>query len=400
MFSQNKAKKITKPGRYHAGDNLYLRVKENGKKSWVFRFQLNKRETCMGLGRLEYVTYLEAREAAIEAHKNLMKGINPIGVKNDLRAANIKATASLKTFREAAHAFIDARLVKKWTPEHAESVRAKLQLHAMPKLESLPVKSIDKAIVIDVLEPIWNTTYSTAKHVRGLIESILEFAKTSGWRSGDNPAKYKDNLEHVLPNLDDQAGHRKAVPIDSMYEFMQQLSQVKGTAARAVEFAILTAVRTDEAREATWDEVDFKAKRWDIPAKRMKTKQPHSVPLSPRTLALLDALSREEGNPYLFISDKAGKPVSSLLKTVKRIMPEIEKTTHGFRNVFADWGHERTTFPKAVIDKALAHKIKDKVDAAYFRGDLFEKRIPLMAAWATFCYCAPSTGKVVPIRAA
>jgi integrase len=395
-LSHTRAAKLTETGRYRDGLGLYLHVKDEN-RSWLFRYERGGRERWMGLGRFADVSLEDARDAARAARNKLRAGLDPIVDARTERAENIKLSARAKLFREAADAFIDANKVK-WSERHAASVRSVLAAHAS-KLGDKPVATIDKATVIDTLSPIWTAKYSTAKIVRGLVESVLDFAKVSGWRSGDNPATWSGNLQHVLPNLDHKAKNREALPFDEMYAFMTKLEAIESTAARAVEFAILTAVRSDEAREATWDEIDLLEKRWTIPAERMKTRKPHSVPLSPRALDLLKSLPREEGSNYVFIGDRAGAPVGSLLKIVKRIAPDV--TMHGFRSSFRTWAGERTSFPHHVLEAALAHEIGSDVERAYSRGDLFTKRVQLMTAWATYVYTAPTKGATVtPMRRA
>jgi integrase len=396
-LSQTRANKITKPGRYGDGHGLYLQVTKEGNRSWVFRFERDGHERWMGLGPLRDVTLEDARDKARAARKLLWDGIDPITVTNEQRAQKAKAFAGAKTFRQAADAFFDANHIKWNSKRYQLAFHQRMEAHAFPKLGSLPVAAIDKPIIIDALKPIWNSKHATAVRVLGLIENVLDFANVSGWRSGDNPAKWRGNLEHVMPALDNRTKHHEALPFDEIYDFMTKLSAIKSVAARAVEFTILTAVRTGEARFATWDEINFDTQRWTIPAERTKTRKPHVVPLAPRAIELLKALPREHGTPYVFIGIKIGQPLghTAFQETTKRINPEI--TMHGFRSCFRDWAGERTSFANHIVEMALAHAIGSAVEKAYRRRDLFDQRVPLMNEWARYCYTAPTKGATITL---
>jgi integrase len=399
-LSQTRANKLTKPGRYGDGGGLYLQITKEQSRSWVFRYERNGVERWMGLGPARDFSLEDARDKARAARKLLWQGIDPITVTREERAEKLKASAKAKTFREAAAAFYDANH-RKWNSKRYQlAFHQRMEGHAYPKLGSLPVTAIDKPVIIDALRPIWNDKHATAVRVLGLIESVLDFATVSGWRSGDNPAKWRGNLEHVMPALDNQTTHHEALPFAEIYDFMTKLSAIESIAARAVEFTILTAVRTSEARFATWEEIDLVNKRWTIPGERTKTRMPHAVPLVPRSIDLLQALPRD-GSPYVFIGTKAGQPLghSAFQETVKRITPEI--TMHGFRSTFRDWAAETTAYPNHVVEQALAHAIGNAVEKAYRRGDLFEKRRFLMLDWARHCSTPrrERLDNVTPIRA-
>jgi integrase len=301
-LSQTRADKLSKPGRYHDGFGLYFQVTKQGSRSWVFRYERAGVERWMGLGPCRLFTLRDARARANACQQKLWDGIDPITVAHEERAARARESASLKTFRQAADAFYDQHH-KKWTSKtYRGSFHQRLNKYVHPKLGSLPVARISKPLIIETLTPIWNEKNSTAIKVLGLIECILDFAKVSGWRDGENPAMWKGNLEYALPSLDNQE-HHEALPFVDMYDFMTKLAEVKSIAARALEFVILTAVRSSEARLATWNEIDLNAARWTIPAARMKAKKDHVVPLSPQAIALLKALPREN-SPWVFIGTK------------------------------------------------------------------------------------------------
>ena len=263
----------------------------------------------------------------------------------------------------------------------------------------MPVDKIELRHVVEVLTPIWHTKTETASRVRSRMEAVLSWATATGARSGDNPARWRGNLDAGIlakPNKIRKVKHHTALPIDDLPGFVADLRQREGVAARALEFAILTAARSGEVRGATWDEIDLDAKVWIIPAERMKAGKEHSVPLVPRAVALLKALPRYAGTDLVFASP-TGKVLSDMtLSAVMRRM-EVDAVPHGFRSTFRDWASERTNYPRDVAEMALAHTIGDKVEAAYRRGDLMTKRTKMMAEWAKFIEAKPVSGNVVPI---
>jgi integrase len=392
-LSQTRASKLPN-GRHHDGLGLYLLVRGEN-RSWEFRWERFGKAHWMGLGRFADVTLDEARDAARDARKKVKDGLNPIAERVATRAENQKASYGLKTFSEAVDSYIAAGAIE-WGENTKHDIEKRLERYAHPTLGALPVKSITNAVIIEALKPIWETKYSTAKAVLRSIASIIDFSKANGWTSGDNPAKL---VRQGLPRLKAKAKNRPALPYGEMYAFMKKLSAVEGIAARATEFAILTAARTDETRLATWDEIDFEGRRWNIPADRMKMGKPHSVPLGQRSLDLLKALPKE--GAFVFMGAKAGEPLGdkALLNTVQSIRPDV--TTHGFRSTFRTWAGETTSFARDVLEMALAHDENGETEKAYARVDLFAKRVPLMTAWERFCYSSPAKGATVtPIRAA
>jgi hypothetical protein len=296
MLTQAKAEKVTKPGRHPVDDNLFLCVRKSGAKSFVFRYQIPSDQTTekrkrkmidrsLGLGPFPLVSVLEAKEKALEARKNIFNGLDPIDQKKELAAEKARAATGTKTFREAAIAYGETTSVK-WTRKVADEFHQRMTDYVYPTIGSVAVKSIDRALILNCLSPIWSKKYSVAKNVRRDIARVLAFAKGHGWRSGDDPTEFIDD---VLPNLDHTAGHRKALPFVEMYAFMKKLAAIEeDTTARGAEFCILTATRKMAAQEARWSEIDFENKRWTIPKERrgMKRKA-HTVPLAPRVLELL-----------------------------------------------------------------------------------------------------------------
>lgn len=274
-----------------------------------------------------------------------------------------------------------------------------LATYASPLLGALPVAEIDTALVVKVLGPIWETRTETATRVRGRIEKVLDWATVSKYRQGENPARWRGHLDKLLANPSKvvKVAHHPALPWRDMGAFMAALRAQEGVAARALEFVILAAARSGEVRGATWEEIDLGAHLWIVPAERMKAKKEHRVPLSRSALALLKKLPRE-GN-LVFPGAREGKALSDMsLTAVLRRMQRTGITVHGFRSTFRDWCAESTGFPREVCEHALAHSLPDKVEAAYRRGDLLDKRILLMQAWADYCARPATAAKVTPIR--
>jgi len=396
---------MTKPGLHADGNGLYLQVTETGMKSWTFRYRIGDRRRDMGLGPVHTIGLADARQKAKDARALLLEGIDPIDAKKSRKLASLAEAAKVLTFKEAAEAYIRAHEAGWKNAKHAAQWPSTLVSYVYPAIGTLPVNSVDTGLVLKVLEPIWATKTETASRVRGRIESILDWAKVRGYREGENPARWKGHLDHLLPARGkvQKAGHHAALPYDKMGAFMAVLRGQEGNGARALEFAILTAARTSEVIGATWDEFDFDKGLWTIPAERMKAEREHRVPLAEAAVALLGGMKTVSEGAYIFAGAKPGKPLSNmaLLMTLRRV-GRADLTTHGFRSTFRDWAAERTAYPAEVAEMALAHAVGDKVEAAYRRGDLYEKRVRLMADWADFVAFAPAeTGaNVVPLRTA
>ena len=273
--------------------------------------------------------------------------------------------------------------------------------YVYPTFGDLPVSEVDTGLIMKAIEPMWTKTPETATRVRGRIESILGWATTRGYRQGDNPARWRGHLDNLLPARAKVAKvqHHPALPYAEIGDFLTKVRALEGVSPKALEFAVLTAARTGEVVSARWPEIDLAARMWTIPGERMKAGKEHRVPLSDRAIALLKALPREKGTEFVFIGDKSGKALSNmaLLMTLRR-MKRNDLTTHGFRSTFRDWAAEQTAYPNEMVEMALAHTIGDKVEAAYRRGDMLEKRRRLMADWAPYCARSAPPGNVVGIR--
>jgi integrase len=397
--------KLTEPGRYGDGKGLYLQVTPAGVRSWLLRYERSGRERAMGLGPVDDFTLDEARERARRARQLLQDGIDPIDARQTERAKQkaeaARADAKNITFQECAEKYFKFHSPKWNNAKHSAQFLSTLKMYAYPVLAKLPVAAIDKALVLRAIEPIWYTKTETASRVRGRIESVLDFAKTRGYRSGDNPAAWQGNLVHALParNTIAKVEHHAALPFVDIPAFMADLVSREGIAARALEFAILNAARTGEVIGARWSEIDLEGKVWTIPAGRMKAKKEHRVPLSGKALQILKALPREE--EFVFPGGRKNSAISNMaMAELLKRMGRLDITVHGFRSTFRDWAAETTHYPNHVVEQALAHVIGDKVEAAYRRGDLFEKRRKLMAEWAGYCARPAMAGKsnVTPMR--
>jgi integrase len=385
------------PGRIADGGGLYLQTSPNGSVAWIFRYRHGGKRRHMGLGSAAVVSLGEARMRATAVRRSIFDGADPVEVKHGQRTAARLDVAKAMTFAQcAAEAYIAAHRAGWKNKKHAGQWRATLNTYAAPIIGQLPVQAIDTGLVMRVLEPVWSTKPETASRVRGRIESILDWAKVRSYRDGENPARWKGHLDQLLPAKTKvrKVAHHAALPYAELPAFMVELHQRPATAARALQFAILTAARTSEVLGATWEEIDLQTRTWTVPAGRMKGGREHRVPLSNAAVALLGALPKPHAG-LIFPGAKRGKPLSNmaLLMILRRMDRGDLTTTHGFRSCFTDWAHERTNFPSEAIEMALAHTVSNKVEAAYRRGDLFERRRRLMAEWADFCAgkAAPST---------
>ena len=397
------------PAVLHDGGGLYLRVSATGAKSWVFRFQLDGKRRDMGLGPFPDFSLADARQKATENRKLRHEGIDPLDAKAAQQQAQRVSAAKGRTFAEVAEEYVSRNEAGWRNAKHRQQWRNTLATYVYPIFGELPVAAIDTGLVVQVLDPIWAEKPETASRVRGRIEAVLDAATVRGYRTGPNPAQWKGNLSHVLPARAKvrKVAHHAALPFDDMPDFLAALRGRDGMAARALEFAALTTARTGEVLGARWGEIDLMAKVWTVPAERMKAGREHRVPLSAAALDVLEkvrplALARD-GKPDMsapvFPGPRRALPMSNMtMLMLLRRMGRGELTAHGFRSTFSDWAAERTAYPREVVEMALAHVIESKVEAAYRRGDLFEKRRRLMADWARFC-AAPPAGDVVPLRA-
>jgi integrase len=388
-----KVAKVNEPGRYGDGGGLVLQVSKWGTKAWLFRYEREGRERQMGLGPLGTISLAEARGRAAEARKLLLDGLDPLAVRQDRRQAAQLAAARRTTFRDCAEKYVTAQEAGWRNEKHRAQWRATLARYAYPVIGELPVASVDTSLIIKILEPIWTIKTETASRLRGRIEKVLDWAKVRGFRQGENPARWQGHLDHLLPKKTKIAAvkHHPALPYSEIPAFMAELRARDGISARALEYAILTAARTGAVIGALWTEVDLASKVWTVPPQRAGTKitgedpKPRRVPLSDRALEILRSVPRENGNLHVFIGGKAGEPLSNMamLELMREMRPGF--VPHGFRSTFKDWCSETTNYPNEVSEAALWHVVADDVEAAYRRGDLFEKHRRLMNDWARYC---------------
>jgi integrase len=402
-----KVEKAKEPGMYPDGGGLYLRVTPAGTKNWVLRFMLDRRPRWMGLGPLALYGLQEARAKALDARRKRHEGIDPIEARRAERAQQRLDEAKAITFKQCAEAYINAHRAGWRDGKHAGQWRATLSTYAYPIIGALSVQEVDTSLVLKVLEPIWATKPQTANRLRGRLENVLDFAKVRGYRSGENPARWRGHLAKLLPACSKvrQVKHHSALPYSELPDFLVALRGQNSIAARALEFTILTAARTGESIGATWDEIHWTDTVWIIPSRRMKGGKEHRVPLCERALTILREMKSAEdtnASQFVFSGGKPGRPLSNMaFLMLLRRMGRGDLTVHGFRSSFRDWAAERTNFPSEVAEMALAHAVSNKVEAAYRRGDLFEKRRRLMQQWAAFCATAPkgdANDKVVSFR--
>jgi integrase len=403
-----RVKRIRKPGRHADGGGLYLAVSESGARSWVFAWKRGGRRRVRGLGSVDTVSLVDARELAADCRKAVREGRDPASARAD--------RAGVPTFGECARRLIEDQEQGWRNAKHRYQWRATLLGEVVGRdgkakktrddycanLRPKPVNEIDTADVLGALQPIWTAKTETATRVRQRIEATLNWAKAHRHRDGENPAAWRGHLAMMLPPPGKlvRVKHLAAMPYDEVPAFMARLRAAEGVAPRAVEFTILTAARSGEVRGATWSEIDLEGKVWTVPAERMKAGHEHRVPLSKRAMAVLREAEkmRMHAGPdaLVFPGLRDGRPLSdmSLSAVLRRL--EIDVTVHGFRSSFRDWAGDCTAFPRDLIEQALAHVIADKTEAAYRRSDALERRRQLMEAWAG--HCEPKAANVVRMR--
>jgi integrase len=401
-LSAVKVANIKQRGMYADGGGLYLQVSENGGRSWIFRFKQNGRARDMGLGSLTSVSLATAREMAAGCRRTRLTGVDPIEVRRtDRREAQLAAARSM-TFDQCRDAFIEAHKSAWRNAKHRAQWTNSLATYVGPVFGAMPIQRVDVALVMKVLEPIWSTKPETASRVRGRIERVLDWAKVRGFRQGENPARWRGHLDALLPARGKvrKVKHHAALPYDQIGAFMAALRTREAVAARALEVMILTAARTGEVLGARRDEIDFQAKMWVVPPRRMKSGREHRVPLSRAAISVIKDMQARHQDDLLFPGDRRGKQLSNMaMLMMLRRMDRADLTAHGFRSTFRDWAAECTNFPAEVAEAALAHVVGDKVEAAYRRGDLFEKRRRLMDAWAAYCQATCNNdGRVVSLK--
>jgi integrase len=392
---------LKEPGYYGDGGGLWLQISRTGTKSWLFRFSLHGKSREMGLGAVYTVSLAEARVSAAECRKLLLTGTDPIEARSAERQAKRLEAAQALTFDECVTRYLESHRSGWKNAKHADQWANTLAAYASPVIGKLPVATIDTALVMRVVEPLWTTKTETATRLRGRIENVLSWATVRGYRKGENPARWRGHLDKLLPASSKVAKvqHHPAMPYADLPAFVLDLREQQGVSARALEFTILTAARSGEVLGATWDEIDFERRQWTVPAARMKAAQEHRVPLSARALKILEEM-RAHKRDQVFPGLREGSSLSSMAMLMQlRRMGRRDLTVHGFRSTFRDWAAEQTNYPREVAEMALAHTISNAVEAAYRRGDLFEKRRRVMDDWSQYCSTQRSkNAAVTPIH--
>jgi integrase len=393
-LSALKVSRIAKPGMYADGGGLYLQIKVGAGeesvsgKSWVYRYATaSGRERYLGLGSFSTTNLGEARRKASKARRLREQGVDPVEDRRAQRTVAALAEAKATTFDQCRDAYIAAHRVGWRNAKHAAQWSSTLETYASPIFGRLPVQAIDVTLVIKVLEPIWSTKPETASRVRGRIEAILDWAKVRGYRTGENPARWRGHLNNLLPARAKvrRVKHHAALSYVEIGAFMPTMRKRPAVAARALEFAILTAARTGEVIDARWKEIDLRTKVWTVPEDRMKAGREHRVPLSSAAVSILKGMQEVRENEYVFPGERRAALSNMAFLMLLRRMGRADLTVHGFRSTFRTWAAECTSFPREVIEAALAHLVGDATEQAYQRGDLFEKRRRLMDVWADYC---------------
>lgn len=381
---------------------LHLQLLPGGGKSWILRTLVAGRRREIGLGGFPDVQLAQARERAREAKDAIRRGIDPIEERKAAKASLAAARRRGVLFKDAVDRFCAAKLEGLRNEKHKDQWRSTLETYAVPELGDMLVSEIAVQDVQRVLEPIWTGKTETASRLRGRIEAVLDWAKVSGHRSGENPARWKGNLDALLPKPGQvkRSRNQPALALGDAAVWFAALAKRKGTAPRALEFLALCASRSGEVRGAVWEEFDLAAAIWTIPAKRMKAKREHRVPLTPAAVAIVEAMPQIEGSPFVFAAPRGGELSDMALSAVMRRMQEDETkegrrgwldprngrpaVPHGLRSTFRDWAAERTDYPRDMAEIALAHDVGNEVERSYRRSDMIEKRRAMMADWATF----------------
>jgi integrase len=392
--------RLSEPGVYGDGDNLYLQVRGPKSKSWILRYTIAGKPKYLGLGSLRKLPLAKARVKARGAIAQLGEGLDPLEAKRAAKQQRELEAAKRVTFAECAHQYVAAREATWRNKQHCQQWGSSLARFVLPIIGALPVGSIDTALVLKTIEPMWAKTPETASRVRGRIEVILDWAKSRGYREGENPARWRGHVENLLPARAKlrKVEHHAALPYSELGAFMGELRRDTSIGAKVLQYVVLTAARSGEALGARWDEIDMIGKVWTVPADRMKSGKQHRVPLSDAAVAILEDMASIRQSAFVFPGIRDSRPLSNLAmrNSLKRASRQ-EITIHGFRSSFRDWCGEQTNFPREIAEAALAHRVGDTVEAAYRRGDALEKRRRLMNTWADYCARPALTGAVIPI---
>ncbi|MFG1350130.1 tyrosine-type recombinase/integrase [Xanthobacter autotrophicus] len=381
---------LKEPGRYADGGGLYLQVGPTGTKAWLFMFRRDGKRREMGLGSARDVGLAEARQKAEDARRLTAERQDPLESRKASMARQ-KEAEEVPSFGAFADALVENIEGGFRNDKHVYQWKQTLGPAYCAKIRDKKLGEVTTDDVLAVLQPIWQEKNETASRLRGRIERVLDAAKAKGLRTGENPARWRGHLDTLLPKRQKlQRGHHPAMPYAEVPAFLTELRMREAMAARALEFAILTAARSGEVLGAMWGEVDLKAEVWTVPAARMKAGREHRVPLTAPAIAILRALEAlhpedDDKGAYIFPGQRKGRPLSGMAMEMLLRRQKLEITVHGFRSSFRDWAAEETGFPREIAEAALAHVVGDATERAYRRGDALEKRRELMMAWASHC---------------
>jgi integrase len=382
--------KINERGWHAVGHvaGLGLKLSSTGARSWVMRVMVAGKRREFGLGSYPTTQLASAKDRARSTRDQIFAGNDPSVAKREAKSALMAAKAKSVTFKKLAEQYIEQHESAWKNSKHAAQWVSTLETYAFPVCGNMVVSDITTPVVLKILEPIWPSKTETASRLRGRIEAIIDYAIAKGLREGPNPARWKGHLALTLPakRRVSPVVHHKSIPVEQMPPFFKSLKEMDGTAARALEFLILTAARSGEVREMLWDEVDLKAKTWTVPAQRMKGGREHRVPLSNSAIGILKNMKQQTKSKFVFEGNKLGKPLSDMSLTAVMRRMKIDAVPHGLRSSFRDWAAEETVFPNEVAEMALAHAVGNAVEAAYRRGDLFDKRRKMMDDWAKYLH--------------
>ena len=397
--------RLKTPGRHAVGTvpGLMLEIKPTGARSWIFRTMVGTKRKDIGLGGFPAVTLAKALERARAAKDSIRNGVDPVAERK------AKQEGIVWTFKTCALAYIETHKPGWKNAKHGQQWENTLETYVYPHFGNKHIKDVDTADVTNAIRPEWSTKNETMVRVRNRIELVIAWAASLDHRpKGFNPAQWRGHLDQVLPKPSkvNKRQHHAAIAVDGAHAFIKKLRTLEGTSIRCLEFVVLTACRSGEARLATWAEFDLANQVWNIPGDRMKSGRPHRVPLTKAVLEMVKNLPRfkdANGNdaPLVFPGRDVTKPLSDMSLTAITRRMKLDAVPHGFRSTFRDWAAEKTNYPNEVVEMALAHAIGSGTEAAYRRGDLFDKRRHLMTDWGAFLDTAPvQGGNVVELRAA
>ena len=386
-LTNKKIKEICQKGNHYDGDGLKLRVDKNLNKNWIVRYQIDGKTREIGLGKYPFISIKDARQKLFNIKKMIYDGIDPLELKKENQLQKQKKKIN---FQEMCEEFINTFQVEWTNKKQKQQWTNTLKTYTYPIIGKLPLDKINNKHICKILNPIWNTKHETATRVRQRLERIFSYCIALKNMKGPNPAAYKDNLQHLLPNVSKiiRVKHHRSVDYNDVPDLISELKKIKKTSSYALIFLIATSARTNEVIGATWKEIDLKNKIWTIPASRMKMRQEHSVPLNDTACKILNIIKKHNSSNFIFLNNRKKSHISNdyMRLLLKTDFPEIyiKAVPHGFRSSFRNWAEENFNFSRRAVELCLAHTNKNKVEKAYLRSDLFLKRQQIMNEWNNF----------------